>query len=271
MAKSQPTTDAASASLSALAQSPAGARDELAKVESLGSELPLIQHMTQVMPVPDFFFGGGMLLLIVLIHAAGMRMLTDRFEMSMQRLGPRGSTWRPDLLMGGVVLLMLLLHLVEIWVWSAALVYSGLVDNWRAAGFFAANTYTTVGYGNFVLPDGWHMLAPIHRHVGPVHLRLDRQRAGGDRAPLPGSQVPGAALASAREEGLGAAGLKGRRLTPICGPSQESSPAANRSLRSLAMMIADAKAGVPSRLRQRAGVTRALRPRSRANDLCSRP
>jgi hypothetical protein len=161
MAKSQPTTDAASASLSALAQSPAGARDELAKVESLGSELPLIQHMTQVMPVPDFFFGGGMLLLIVLIHAAGMRMLTDRFEMSMQRLGPRGSTWRPDLLMGGVVLLMLLLHLVEIWVWSAALVYSGLVDNWRAAGFFAANTYTTVGYGNFVLPDGWHMLAPI--------------------------------------------------------------------------------------------------------------
>ena len=63
--------------------------------------------------------------------------------------------------MGVVVLLMLLLHLMEIWVWSAALVYSGLVANWRAAGFFAANTYTTVGYGNFVLPDGWHMLAPI--------------------------------------------------------------------------------------------------------------
>ena len=43
----------------------------LDKVESLGSDLPLIQHMTQVMPVPDFFFGGGMLLLIVLIHATG--------------------------------------------------------------------------------------------------------------------------------------------------------------------------------------------------------
>jgi hypothetical protein len=40
-------------------------------------------------------------------------------------------------------------------------VYSGLIANWRAAGFFAANTYTTVGYGNFLLPDGWHMLAPI--------------------------------------------------------------------------------------------------------------
>jgi len=153
MAKSQP--------VSAAAVSPAEAQGELAKVESLGADLPFIQHLTDVMPVPDFFFGGGMLLLIVLIHAAGMRFVTDRFEMRLQTFGIMQSTWRPDVLMGFVVTLMLLLHLLEIWVWSAALVYSGLVDNWRAAGFFAANTYTTVGYGNFLLPDGWHMLAPI--------------------------------------------------------------------------------------------------------------
>lgn len=160
MAKSQPlSAESASRSLSAAATSPA---DALAQVESLGNEVPLIQHMTQVMPLPDFVFGGGMLLLIVLIHATGMRMLTDRFELRIQALSQRSrSTWRPDLLLGAVVLLMLLLHLAEIWVWAAALVYSGLVDNWRAAGFFAANTYTTVGYGNFVLPEGWHMLAPI--------------------------------------------------------------------------------------------------------------
>jgi hypothetical protein len=153
MAKSQP--------VSAAASSPAEALGALAKVESLGAEVPLIQHMTEVMPVPDFFFGGGMLLLIVLLHATGMRLLTDRFERRILTFGVMRSTWRPDVLMGFVVLLMLMLHLLEIWVWSAALVYSGLVDNWRAAGFFAANTYTTVGYGNFVLPDGWHMLAPI--------------------------------------------------------------------------------------------------------------
>jgi hypothetical protein len=162
MAKSQPLqADAVRPGPTDAARSPAEAQGELAKVESLGTELPLIQHLTQVMPVPDFFFGGGMLLLIVLIHAAGMRMLTNRFELRLQSPGIAHSTWRPDVLMGAVVLLMLLLHLLEIWVWSAALVYSGLVANWRAAGFFAANTYTTVGYGNFLLPDGWHMLAPI--------------------------------------------------------------------------------------------------------------
>lgn len=145
-----------------MALSPAEAQNALNRVETLGSDLPLVQHLTQVMPIPDLFFGGGMLLLIVLMHAMGMRILTDRFELHLQSLhGRSGNTWRPDLLMGRVVLLMLLLHLIEIWVWSAALVYSGLVPNWRAAGFFAANTYTTVGYGNFVLPLGWHMLAPI--------------------------------------------------------------------------------------------------------------
>lgn len=153
MAKSQPVSTAAT--------SPAEAQGELAKVESLGAEVPLIQHMVDVMPVPDFVFGGGMLLLIVLIHAAGMRMLTDRFEKRALTFGIMQSTWRPDILMGWVVMLMLLLHLLEIWVWSAALVYSGLIVNWRAAGFFAANTYTTVGYGDFLLPEGWHMVAPL--------------------------------------------------------------------------------------------------------------
>jgi hypothetical protein len=153
--------DAARPGLADAGRSPAEARGELAQVEALGAELPLIQHLTQVMPVPDFFFGGGMLLVIVLIHAAGMRLLTDRFELRLQSPRILHSTWRPDVLLCMVVLLMLLLHLMEIWVWSAALVYSGLIANWRAAGFFAANTYTTVGYGNFLLPDGWHMLAPI--------------------------------------------------------------------------------------------------------------
>jgi hypothetical protein len=141
MPRSQPPVDTSSAVWNDVALSPAEAQNALNRVETLGSDLPLVQHLTQVMPIPDLFFGGGMLLLIVLMHAMGMRILTDRFELRLQSLhGRSGNTWRPDLLMGRVVLLMLLLHLIEIWVWSAALVYSGLVPNWRAAGFFAANT-----------------------------------------------------------------------------------------------------------------------------------
>jgi len=45
--------------------------------------------------------------------------------------------------------------------WTAALVYSKLIVDWRSAAFFVANTYTTVGYGSDVLPAAWNMLAPI--------------------------------------------------------------------------------------------------------------
>jgi hypothetical protein len=164
MAKSQPLPPELSPALEELTKGPAEVRMELAKAASLKAEvqsLPFVQHFTDVMPAADFFFGGGMLLLVVLVHAAGMRWVTNSFERRLQGLAAKPSTWRPDLLMSRLVIGMLLLHLLEIWLWAAALVYTGIVANWRAAGFFAANTYTTVGYGAFVLPPGWHMLAPI--------------------------------------------------------------------------------------------------------------
>ena len=68
---------------------------------------------------------------------------------------------RFDVLFGSVIFLLLALHLAEIVFWTAALVYSKLVTDWRAAAFFVANTYTTVGYGSFVLRPEWNMLAPI--------------------------------------------------------------------------------------------------------------
>ena len=73
----------------------------------------------------------------------------------------RPARWRADLLMGSIVFMLLALHTVEMLLWTMALVYSNLIPDWRSAGFFAGNTYTTVGYGAFILPDGWRMLAPI--------------------------------------------------------------------------------------------------------------
>jgi hypothetical protein len=153
---------AAAPGLEGLGRGPGEVASTLRSVATrIEAEVPLVDQLSQVMPAADFFFGGTMLLLIVLIHATGMRVLTNRFERRLQDLRVVQSTWRPDLMLVRVVALMLVLHLLEIFAWSAALVWSGLVLEWRAAGFFAANTYTTVGYGNFLLPDGWHMLAPI--------------------------------------------------------------------------------------------------------------
>jgi len=123
--------------------------------------LPFLQHLGQVLPAADVAFGGLMLLVIILIHAAGVRLVTDIVARRMRVIMTRPRVWQADVVMSVAVVLLLVLHLVEIVVWSSSLVYGGLVTSWRAAGFFAGNTYTTVGYGAFVLPPNWEMLAPI--------------------------------------------------------------------------------------------------------------
>ena len=123
-------------------------------------ELPFFQQVSTIMPGPDLAFGGTMLVVIMLVHAAGVRMLTNRMTQRHQRLLERPTAWRADLLMAGGVMFLLGLHVVEIVVWAGALVLSGLVADWRVAGLFAGSTYTTIGY-DAILPRGWGMLAPL--------------------------------------------------------------------------------------------------------------
>jgi hypothetical protein len=143
---------------------PGAVESGVAQIEALPGDIaqfPVLQHLSDVMPAADLVFGGALLLVIVLFHATGVRFVTNHVVRRSLIVLQRPTAWRADLLMSGTVFMLLALHLREIVIWAAALVYSGLVPNWRTSGFFAGNTYTTVGYGAFVLPLGWHMLAPI--------------------------------------------------------------------------------------------------------------
>jgi len=123
--------------------------------------MSFLQNLTEVIPAADLLLGGIVLVVIMLIHAAGVRWITDAFARYSKRTLATREIWRADVLMSSMVLLLLSLHVIEIVVWATTLIYSGLVTDWRAAGFFAGNTYTTIGYGSDILPAGWKMLAPI--------------------------------------------------------------------------------------------------------------
>ncbi|MCC6870460.1 MAG: hypothetical protein IT522_16730 [Burkholderiales bacterium] len=138
-----------------------GAAAALGNVPADIAALPFLQHLAQALPVADIAFGGAMLIIIILIHATGVRVVTDIVAKRMRVIMAHPRVWQADAVMSLSVVLLLVLHLVETMVWASSLVYGGLVTDWRAAGFFAGNTYTTVGYGAFVLPQGWEMVAPI--------------------------------------------------------------------------------------------------------------
>jgi hypothetical protein len=154
-------TDASRSTLENLPSTIERGAEAVANVPRDIGTLPLLTHVAEVIPAADLVFGGAMLVFIILVHAAGVRSVTGHVVRRTPFIMARPTAWRSDLLMAGVVFALLALHMFETFLWAAALVYSNLVPDWRTAGFFAGNTYTTVGYGNFVLPAGWRMLAPI--------------------------------------------------------------------------------------------------------------
>lgn len=121
-----------------------------------------ILPLATIIPFADLLFGGALLIVVVLVHGIGIRLITVQFRAACLRLSKGAhATSRFEILFAVVVFLLLALHLSEVVFWTAALVYSKLVTDWRAAGYFVANTYTTLGYGIPVLPTQWNMLAPI--------------------------------------------------------------------------------------------------------------
>jgi hypothetical protein len=116
--------------------------------------------LAQALPVPDIMFGGGVLVLVVMFHAFWIRLITGSFLKRSQSIQALALMWRADLLFAGVVMTLLLLHLAEVVLWSAALILGDIVADWSKAAYFAANCYTALGEP-FALPHAWRIVPPI--------------------------------------------------------------------------------------------------------------
>jgi hypothetical protein len=135
--------------------------DAIRALPSEMAQTPILHRLAEVVPLADLIFGGGVLILIVLVHATALRWIGGFLTRRVTSILKHPTFWHSDLLMVSIIFQLLALHLFEIFMWAAALVLTGLVPNWHNAGFFAGNTYTTIGYGSFLLPAAWEMVAPI--------------------------------------------------------------------------------------------------------------
>lgn len=65
-----------------------------------------------------------------------------------------------------VVSVLLLLHWVEAGIWAAFFLVSGALPDLETATYFSLTSYTTLGYGDVVLPMSWRLLGPFEGAVG---------------------------------------------------------------------------------------------------------
>ncbi len=126
-------------------------------VNQLGDALPV----EKIIPLGDFLFGGTVLVGVVILHGVLMRMVQSRVAVMYHRLERAPVEWKADVMLGVSVLALLASVIVEMIVWTASIKYMGFFGSWSDAAYYAANTYTTLGYGSTMLPAGWRMVGPI--------------------------------------------------------------------------------------------------------------
>jgi len=71
-----------------------------------------------------------------------------------------GTVFNPLVLIGVFASLMLL-HLAETSIWAAFYSWRGLFANYETSLYFSLSTYTTIGYGDVLLPEKWRLLGAL--------------------------------------------------------------------------------------------------------------
>jgi len=104
-----------------------------------------------------------LLALTVTIHAAGLSVVLPRV-FSSARIATR--FWPVTGLLIRVAWWLILLHLVEIAVWALFYWWQKCLPDVESSFYFSGVTYTTVGYGDLVLPKEWRMLGPVEALTG---------------------------------------------------------------------------------------------------------
>jgi hypothetical protein len=112
-------------------------------------------------------FAVGLVVVTVVIHAVGFAVLL-RAMIRAHALDTSGF-WRITRLLIVLTCWLILIHLLEISVWGLFYFWQGCIPDAPDAGsamYFSGVTYTSLGYGELVLPKPWRMLAPLETLTG---------------------------------------------------------------------------------------------------------
>jgi voltage-gated potassium channel len=109
--------------------------------------------------------------LTLVLQSAGMAALIEWAKAHLPRAIYRIGPWRSGMLMVRLTTLIVCLHMLEIllWAWFYRLY---CLSTWESAFYYSATSYSTVGYGDLVLPPAWRVLGPTESITGVLMCGL---------------------------------------------------------------------------------------------------
>jgi voltage-gated potassium channel len=111
---------------------------------------------------------GAAVVLVILtlwIQCLGIAELIHWARASIDRGMARLSALRAAILMIRFSILVIILHFLQILLWSGFYRWFCL-PTWESSFYFSATSYSTVGYGDVILPRLWRLLGPVESVTG---------------------------------------------------------------------------------------------------------
>jgi len=99
------------------------------------------------------------------MQCVGIAVLIRWARTSIERGVSRLSSLHAAILMIRFSTLMVVLHFLQIFFWSVFYRWYCL-SSWESSFYFSASSYSTVGYGDVVLPRVWRLLGPVESVTG---------------------------------------------------------------------------------------------------------
>jgi voltage-gated potassium channel len=107
-----------------------------------------------------------LVIMTLCVQCAGMALLIHwartRLPRGIATLGP----FRGGVLMVRFATLIIVMQFLQVLLWTAFYRWRCLLPTWESCFYFSAATYSTVGYGDVVLPKVWRLLGPVEAVTG---------------------------------------------------------------------------------------------------------
>ena len=97
----------------------------------------------------------------LLLHVVGLLIMAEWLLQRREYLQRNGTMMRYACLIILLFSWVMLLHMIETSLWAAFYYTRELFNNFETSLYFSLTSYTTIGYGDVLLPQKWRLLGAI--------------------------------------------------------------------------------------------------------------
>lgn len=109
----------------------------------------------------ELLTASGIVAICVVVHIGSIMFIAQLLLFRFSEREGFATTTRQARLLLFVFALVISLHVVEIGIWATFYYWRGLFPDFETALYFSFGTYSTIGYGDVVLPQGWRLLGGV--------------------------------------------------------------------------------------------------------------